>query len=620
MRWMLGLALCVGGVGCDDGESATTADMRADMAVADGPNTPPRDGQPPRDGEPDGPRDGEPDGPRDGEPPEIDGAPPPMVDEAALARIFGAREILQAEIEIGEFAWARLEEERRDTWVPASLTIDGQRFPRVRLKIKGGRGSFRRIVHKAGFRIDLDGYVEGENFHGLRTLTFNNMIQDYTKMRERLASEMFRSFGIPAARVGYLEITVNGRPYGLYSHIESLDDVFLSRLPGEGGKVGLLYEGADDMDLFLRHLDRYDLDAGRDPGREALRELIRAVDASTPNTLEARLGATMDLDQMRRFFAAEVLTGHWDGYAQLRNNYYLYKRARDDKWMWLPWGTDQALKRTRSAFVGPARLFRMCTQWTACREPYAELVEELAGLLEGQDWSAEIDRLAALTEDAFQRDEKTPTRPEQRMADLETLRRYIHAHPDRIRGTLRCLGDDATDADGDGVATCTGDCDDADPSIYPMANDTCDDEIDQDCTGFTDDGQHCPECREAQMPGGPMFLLCHRLERMGIARQSCERFGGKLASIHSQAENDFVTRAAFARRQTRWYLGALDWPDEGEFYWVDETPFDYSNWADGEPNDNGGAEDCILFGQRDSPQWNDVYCGVYTSFVCRMPD
>jgi hypothetical protein len=439
-------------------------------------------------------------------------------------------------------------------------------------------------------------------------------------MRERLASQMFRAYGIPAARVGYLEITVNGRPYGLYSHIESLDDVFLSRLPGEEGRVGLLYEGADDMDLYLRHLDRYDRDAGEDPGRDRLRELIRAVDASTPNTMEARLGQEMDLDQVRRFFAAEILTGHWDGYAQLRNNYYLYRRAQDDRWMFLPWGLDQSLKRTRSAFSGPARLFRMCVSWMACRNAYATLVEELAGVLEDTDWSAEIDRLAALTEDAFRRDEKTPTRPEQRTTDLETLRRYIFAHPDRIRGTLRCLGEDATDADGDGVATCSGDCDDSDPGIYRMANDTCDDEIDQDCTGFTDDGQHCPECREAQMPGGPRFLLCHRLERMGIARQSCERHGGKLASIHNPAENDFVTSVAFARRQTRWYLGALDWPDEGMFHWVDETPFDYSHWAEGEPNNNGGAEHCIVFGQSNSPRWNDVYCGVYTSYICRMPD
>ncbi len=614
------------GFACDDGEPVVPADGAAPFDVAQNPDGPSPDGQSTDGPDPDGPRpDGaNPDGtPPDGRVPDgqlPDGEVPPIVDEVELERVFGAREILQAEVQISELAWARLVDEPRDTWVPGSLTIDGQHFPRVRLKLKGGRGSFRRITQKAAFRIELDGYIEGANFHGLRTLTFNNMIQDYTKMRERLTSMMFRRFGIPAPRVGYLEVTVNGMPYGLYSHVESIDDVFLSRLAGENGRAGLLYEGSDDMDFWLRELDRFDRDVGSDPGRDILRELIRAVDASTPRTMEARLGAVMDTDQMRLFFAAEILTGHWDGYAQLRNNFFVYRRARDDRWMFLPWGTDQALKRTRSAFTGPARLFRMCVSWMPCREAYAPQVEQLADRMESVDWNTEIDRLDRLTADAFERDRKTPTRPEQHTTDIENLRRWIYAHPDRIRGSLRCLGDDAVDDDLDGVSTCSGDCDDADPSTYAMANDTCDDEIVQDCTGFTDDGQHCPECREAQMPGGPLFLLCHRLERFGIARQACERHGGKLASIHNAAENEFVTTVAFARRQTRWYIGALDWPDEGEFMWVDGTPFDYENWADGEPNNNGNAEDCVLFGHRNTPQWNDVYCGVYTSYVCRIED
>ncbi len=121
------------------------------------------------------------------------------------------------------------------------------------------------------------------------------------------------------------------------------------------------------------------------------------------------------------------------------------------------------------------------------------------------------------------------------------------------------------------------------------------------------------------MPGGATFLLCHGPERFGLARQACEAEGAMLASIRSQAEQDFVTTAAFALRRTRWYLGALDWPDEGEFRWLDESPFEFSIWAEGEPNNHANAEDCVVFGHRGAPEWNDVYCGVYTSFVCRLP-
>ena len=46
------------------------------------------------------------------------------------------------------------------------------------------------------------------------------------------------------------------------------------------------------------------------------------------------------------------------------------------------------------------------------------------------------------------------------------------------------------DADGDGVSSCEGDCLDSDPGVYPLAVDTCDDGIDQDCSGRADEG--CP--------------------------------------------------------------------------------------------------------------------------------
>jgi len=45
---------------------------------------------------------------------------------------------------------------------------------------------------------------------------------------------------------------------------------------------------------------------------------------------------------------------------------------------------------------------------------------------------------------------------------------------------------DPADLDGDGESTCEGDCDDADPVRFTGADDTCLDDIDQDCDGADD--------------------------------------------------------------------------------------------------------------------------------------
>ena len=48
--------------------------------------------------------------------------------------------------------------------------------------------------------------------------------------------------------------------------------------------------------------------------------------------------------------------------------------------------------------------------------------------------------------------------------------------------------DEGFDADGDGVTTCAGDCDDTDPTAYEGAEEACGDGIDNDCDGIIDNG------------------------------------------------------------------------------------------------------------------------------------
>ena len=72
---------------------------------------------------------------------------------------------------------------------------------------------------------------------------------------------------------------------------------------------------------------------------------------------------------------------------------------------------------------------------------------------------------------------------------------YLNLRDDDADGYSTCDGDcddgdaglNLDDADGDGYTTCDGDCDDTEDSIYPGAEEICDDGVDQNCDGFDDE-------------------------------------------------------------------------------------------------------------------------------------
>ncbi|MES2643274.1 MAG: MopE-related protein [Myxococcota bacterium] len=67
-----------------------------------------------------------------------------------------------------------------------------------------------------------------------------------------------------------------------------------------------------------------------------------------------------------------------------------------------------------------------------------------------------------------------------------------------------CDGEDLVDVDGDGADAARvggGDCDDADPAVSPDAAEACDNLLDDDCDGVTDEGCAVASAGPAD-PGG----------------------------------------------------------------------------------------------------------------------
>ena len=61
------------------------------------------------------------------------------------------------------------------------------------------------------------------------------------------------------------------------------------------------------------------------------------------------------------------------------------------------------------------------------------------------------------------------------------------------------------------------------------------------------------------------------------------------------------------------WMGGNDVDEEGSWKWTDGSPFDFTFWDSGEPN-NSGNEDCMHHGW--NGKWNDAPCSRTNTFLC----
>lgn len=222
------------------------------------------------------------------------------------------------------------------TVFPGTITIDGERFDNVGIRKKGFLGSVTRT--RPSLKISFDEYEPDREVFGLERLTLNNNQQDDSQLDTCLSYQVFGAAGLAAPRCNWARVTVNGEDLGVYSNVESVRRRFLAR--HFENSDGNLYEGqvADLRDVWV---DNYEEKQGNDGDRSDLSALTVAA-AAPDDELLAALEPVLDVDAFLTFWAAEVLVGHWDGYAGNRNNHYLYRDPSTGQFHFLPWGPDSA--------------------------------------------------------------------------------------------------------------------------------------------------------------------------------------------------------------------------------------------------------------------------------------
>lgn len=128
--------------------------------------------------------------------------------------------------------------------------------------------------------------------------------------------------------------------------------------------------------------------------------------------------------------------------------------------------------------------------------------------------------------------------------------------------------------------------------------------------------------RRAPEAGGCLpigeHLLCLQRTNWDDARVGCAERGGRLVVIETEEENALLGPRVREHTNRVFWLAATDRETEGRFTWTDGSTLTFSSWANGEPNDSGGAEDCAQGNFRAALTWNDGRCQGNQYFVCEF--
>ena len=277
------------------------------------------------------------------------------------------------------------------SWTEAVFIAGEVPYP-IGIRIKGS-STYRDYGDKPSFKLRFD-YVHSElRFNGMRRLNLHNMVLDPMLSSEVLNWGFFRAAALPAPRVGYARLDINGRDEGLYSIVEDIEDDFLKQWFGDSH--GNLYENAENY-CDLTRVGCFDKDEWDEGNDDALEGLISAARLNGQDWL-GEMKERMDWERFVSFLAMERVVAHWDSYSYDVSNYRLYHDPTADTFAFIPWSGDLGFGYRPWSYydcgrhgVDPADydlglLARTCEQVPECHNAVLDAMLVHADMLEDMD-------------------------------------------------------------------------------------------------------------------------------------------------------------------------------------------------------------------------------------------
>lgn len=302
--------------------------------------------------------------------------------------------------------------------------------PGVQVRLRGNP-NFWAGQNKFQFQFSFDEENRFGHFLGLRKILFDAAQFNRSFLRDRMAYSIAREAGLAAPCANNARIMLNGEYYGLFTHVEKIDEVFLwNRLRQPSG------------DLWKRADWRLRTNVDRTDTRRVT--ALRAADdlAALDRVFHVPIGA--------RVLAFEALLPAPDGAWAGGLNAYYYDDPHSGRFVHLPWDYDGAFTQSDNKYLDPLTwekpersfgrpFYDLIVDDPAGLELY---VDQLEDLLENHYQPAvlieRIDRWQAQIEQAMLDDPNKPFDADLHYQRTDKMRAHIHLRARFLRDWIDC--------------------------------------------------------------------------------------------------------------------------------------------------------------------------------------
>ena len=252
---------------------------------------------------------------------------------------------------------------RNPIWAPVTVEFESQTWLQVGFRYKGNTAlsmSWANDATALPFKLDFDEFedehpeLDNQRFYGFKQLGFGNNFDDPSLQREKVAADVFRAAGVPAAETAFYAVYVDKgdgqgfQAWGFYTAVELPDDTLIeSQFADDNGNMYKPSGGGATFSAGSFTEESFPKRTNRESDFADVQAVFDALHAETrldnPEAWRENLQAVFDVERFLRWLATNRFVQKRDTYGMMAKDFYLYADSASGQLVWIPWDNNEAM-------------------------------------------------------------------------------------------------------------------------------------------------------------------------------------------------------------------------------------------------------------------------------------